>query len=408
MAFFIFRRKHMGNKNIRMGLMAFLLISAISQGSNAKPQEIRIGATVSATGKFASEVGPFKNLLAAWAEKINGQGGLYLKKLNVRIPVRIVVYDDQSDEATARRFYQRLISEDKVHLLLGPYSSSLTFAVSSVAENQKVPMLAVCANSPKIYQRGYQYLIGLLDEAPRYTYRYWEMLQAEKKAVTVSFIIEETLHPLSVYEGAKLMAAKAGIKILSSDIVPPDTRDFTAVVNKIQKLDPDIIFCSANIPLGSLFVRQAKEFRLSPREFHVTHHSGVFKKYLGREAEGITGQTYWVPEMKGNSASRFQEIMTRARIDLDDYPWAPAYMMALEIVEQVLGQAGSLEPDRIMESFKTQTFETLGGPNRFGASGLGQINTYPSQIQDGRYQILWPKEKATGVHQYPTSVQGKR
>ena len=113
--------------------------------------------------------------------------------------------------------------------------------------------MAVCANSPKIYQRGYRYLSGLLDEAPNYTYRYWEMLQAERKAGTVSFIIEETLHPLSVYEGARVMAAKAGIKILSAHIIPPDSRDFTAVLNKLQKLDPDIIFCSASIPFG-LFV----------------------------------------------------------------------------------------------------------------------------------------------------------
>ena len=322
---------------IGMGLMISFIFCAVYQTAYAEPREIRIGATVSATGKFATEVGPFKKLLAAWAEKINEQGGLYLKKSNARVPVRMVVYDDQSDEATARRFYQRLITEDKVHLLLGPYSSSLTFAVSSVSENQRIPMLAVCANSPKIYQRGYRYLTGLLDEAPRYTYRYWEMLQAERKASTVSFIIEETLHPLSVYEGARVMAAKAGIKILSADIVPPDTRDFTAVLNKLQKLDPDIIFCSANIPLASLFLRQAREFRVSPREFHVTHHGGVFKKYLGKDAEGITGQSYWVPEMKGNSASRFLEIMAKARIDLDDYPWAPAYMMALEIVEQSPG-----------------------------------------------------------------------
>jgi branched-chain amino acid transport system substrate-binding protein len=204
------------------------------------------------------------------------------------------------------------------------------------------------------------------------------------------------------------MAEKADIKTLSADIIPPDTRDFTTVLNQLQKLNPDIIFCSANIPLASLFMRQAREFRISPREFHVTHHSGVFKKYLNKEAEGITGQSYWVPEMKGNSASRFLEIMTKAGIDLDDYPWAPAYWMALEIVEQVLGQTGSLEPDRIMEILKKQPFQTLGGPNRFAASGLGQINTYPSQIQGGRYQIIWPKKKATGVHQYPNPSQIKR
>jgi branched-chain amino acid transport system substrate-binding protein len=367
-------------------------------------QEIRIGATVSASGKFATEVGPFKKLLTAWAEKINGQGGLYLKKQNLRLPVKMVIYDDQSDEATARRFYQRLITEDKVHLLLGPYSSSLTFAVSSVSEGHRIPFLAVCANSPKIYQRGYKFLAGLLDEAPRYTYRYWEMLRAERKAKTVSFVIEETLHPLSVYEGAKDMAVQAGLKIVSADIVPPDTRDFTSVIKKLQQQDPDIIFCSANIPLGSLFMRQAREFKLAPREFHVTHHSGVFRKYLGQNGEGVTGQTYWVPEMKGPSAPRFLEIMAKAGIDLDDYPWAPAYMMALEIVEQVLEQTDSLEPERLMETLKSRSFQTLGGPNRFSASGLGQINTYPSQIRNDRYHILWPKEKATGFHQYPNPV----
>lgn len=390
-------------------LLIAWLLGCIAQPSYANIHEIRVGATVSSTGKFALEVGPFKKLLTAWAEMINEQGGLYLKNSNRRVPVKMIVYDDQSDEATARRFYQRLITEDKVHLLLGPYSSSLTFAISSLSEKERIPLLAICANSPKIYQRGFQWLVGLLDEAPRYTYRYWEMLQAGKKAKTVSFVVEETLHPLSVYEGARLLAEKAGIKTLSADIVPADTRNFTAMLNKLQKSDPDIIFCSANIPLASLFMRQAREFGLSPREFHVTHHSGVFKKYLGLEAEGITGQSYWVPEMKGGSAaSRFLEILAKARIDRDDYPWAPAYMMALEIVEQTLEQAPSLEAGRLMETLKTHSFRTLGGPNRFNATGLGQINTYPSQIQDGRYQILWPKEIATGTHRYPNLPQKRR
>jgi branched-chain amino acid transport system substrate-binding protein len=374
----------------------------------AQPQEIRIGATVSATGKFATEVGPFKNLLTAWADEINSRGGLWLQKPNRRLPLKVIVYDDQSDEATARRFYQRLITEDKVHLLLGPYSSSLTFAVSAVTEGLRIPLLAVCANSPKIYQRGFRYLAGILDEAPRYTYRYWDMIKAEKKAKTVSFVIEEALHPLSVYEGAKEMAGRAGLKVLTADVVPPDTRDFTAVIRRLKQADPDIIFCSANIPLGSLFMRQAREFGLTPREFHVTHHSGVFRKYLGKGAEGVTGQTYWVPEMKGPSTARFLSLLSRSGIDLDDYPWAPAYMMALEVVEQTLEQCQSLEPDRIMETLKGRTFQTLGGPNRFASNGQGQINTYPSQILGGRYTIIWPNEVATGKHQYPNPAPRDR
>lgn len=401
-------RKNKEGRKVGLFLFFASLFLFCSFDVSAQTQEIRIGATVSATGKFATEVGPFKKLLTAWADEVNGRGGIFLKRQNRRLPVKVIVYDDQSDEATARRFYQRLISEDQVHWLLGPYSSSLTFAVSAVSESHRTPLLAICANSPKIYQRGFRYLAGLLDEAPRYTYRYWEMIQAEKMAKTVSFVIEETLHPLSVYEGAKVMAVQAGLKILSSDIVPPDTRDFTSVIRKLKQADPDIVFCSANIPLGSLFLRQAREFGLTPREFHVTHHSGVFRKYLGKGAEGVTGQTYWVPEMKGPSASRFMEILSKAGIELDDYPWAPAYMMALEIVEQTLEQCDSLEANRIMEILKSRTFQTLGGPNRFAPNGLGRINTYPSQILGGRYYILWPKEAATGKHQYPNPTPTDR
>lgn len=167
----------------RWGLSSLIgaILGLCSLSLWAQPQEIRIGATVSITGKFATEVGPFKRLLTAWAEEINGRGGLPLKTPNKRLPVKVIIYDDQSDEATARRYYQRLISEDRVHLLLGPYSSSLTFAVSAVNEGERIPLLAICANSPKIYQRGFRYLAGILDEAPRYTYRYWEMIKAEKR-----------------------------------------------------------------------------------------------------------------------------------------------------------------------------------------------------------------------------------
>lgn len=368
-------------------------------------REVRIGATVSETGHFSTEVGPFGVLLRLWADELNAQGGISVAGFR-KMPVRVVIYDDRSDEATARRMYERLATVDKVDFMLGPYSSPLTFAASTAAESHKIPFLAICANSPKIYQRGYRWIACILDEAPRYTYRYWEMLGHEGLAKTVSFVVEDTLHPRGVHEGAVVLAQKAGLNVISSHIAPRDTKDFSSVLIKLREEDPDIIFVSANIPFAIQFMSQARNYGLRPREFHVTHHGGPFLKALGEAAEGVTGQSYWTRDMGGKGAERFLRLLEQSRISPEDYPWSAAYMMALQVVEDVFSRASNLSAEALLSALKTTSTETLGGPVRFNEMGVGSINTYPSQIQKGRYQIIWPRDVATSRHLYPAVPSG--
>ncbi len=396
---------HFGDKEIPMNgrrwlttltaLMTSLLLTGVSHGA-----EVRIGASVSQTGHFATEVGPFGALLRAWTQELNAQGGI--RTADRRLPLRLFLYDDRSDEATARRIYERMATVDKVHLLLGPYSSPLTFAASIAAEANGIPFLAICANSPRIYERGYRWIACVIDEAPRYTYRYWDMIRNEGLAKTVSFVVEDTLHPKGVYEGARLLAKEAGLRILSSHIAPRDTKDFTAIIVRLRGEDPDIVFVSANIPFATLFIGQARDLGLRPREYHVTHHGGAFLKALGRKAEGVTGQSYWTKAMGGPGADRFLRLLDASHMTSDDYPWSPAYMMAIQVVEQVLARSSSLDPRDIMEVLKASRTETIGGTVFFRENGVGSINTYPSQIQGGSYQIVWPPDIATAPHMYPT------
>jgi branched-chain amino acid transport system substrate-binding protein len=339
--------------------------------------------------------------MKAWAARVNRGGGLFVKEYGRRLPVRFVVYDDRSDEATAKKYYERLVTVDKVDLLLGPYSSPLTLASSTAAENHKVPYLAVCANSPKIYGRGFQWLAGVIDLGPRYTYRYWEMIKAEGKAKTVSFVVEDTLHPLSVHDGAKKLAEDAGLKVLSSDTVPADTRDFTPLVTRLKALKPDLVFVSSNIPFGVNFMKQARELKLSPKEYHAIHHSGVFQKPLGATAEGVTGQSYWVEGMKLGDSKLIKELLEASDLTEPMYPWVPAYIAAFQIVEAAVEKAGTLEKGALMRTLKGLRIDTVCGQAFFHETGYGSINTYPSQIQNGRYVVIWPRSAATGNHVYP-------
>lgn len=364
-------------------------------------REIKIGATVSMSGKFSTEIGPFKKLMDAWAAAINHRGGLYVKDENARLKVKFVVYDDKSDGPAARRFYERLITKDKVDLLIGPYSSPLTFAASVAAEEKGVPFIAICANSPKVYSRGFKWIACVIDAAPRYTYRYWEMVAGEKRARSVAFVVEDTLHPVGVYKGAKKLAQKAGLRDLGVRVLPPTTHDFTATIVRLKELSPDIIFVSANVPFGIAFMRQARELDLRPKEFHVIHHGGVFRKALGKAAELVVGQSYWTEGMDYSNPELFLEVMDRSRVVLEDFPWAPAYMMGFEVAAQAIERAGTLDNNRLMAALKRLNVMTIGGVVNFKPNGVGTINTYPSQIIGGKYHIVWPPSVATADHRYP-------
>jgi branched-chain amino acid transport system substrate-binding protein len=372
------------------------------------PQAVRIGVTVSASGKFSTEVGPFQRLFNAWVDEVNRRGGIYFKEYNQKLPLKVISYDDRSDAATARRYYERLVTVDGVHLLFGPYSSPLTFAASAASEQHQIPFIAICANSPKVYDRGFKWIVCVIDAAPRYTYRYWEMVKAEGKVRSVGFVVEDTLHPVGVYKGSRVLAEQAGLTVVEGDILPPDTSDFTPAILKLKKTNPDIVYVSSNIPFAVAFMKQARELNLSPREFHCIHHSGVFRQPLGDAADYVVGQSYWEAGMKYSDPDRFLSILGEAEIDLDEYPWSPAYMMAFEVAEAALSQAGTLEPAVLMKTLKNLRITTLGGDVWFAENGVGTINTYPSQIQQGKYQIIWPPEVATAEHIYPTPPWDQR
>jgi branched-chain amino acid transport system substrate-binding protein len=385
--------------SIKSIFLALLVLLVSTDTFGVEP--VKIGATVSESGHFATEIGPFRRLFMTWAEDVNSRGGILLGK-ETR-PVEAFIYDDRSDEATARRMYERLAVVNKVDLMFGPYSSPLTFAASTAAEAHKRPFMAICANSPKVYNRGYKWIACVIDAAPKYTYRYWEMLKSEGKARTVVFIVEDTLHPKGVHKGAKVLAEDAGLRILGNRIAPPDSRDFSSILGELRRQDPDIIFVSSNIPFAIQFMSQAREVGIAPREFHVIHHSGVFRKGLGPGAELITGQSYWTPGMRLGQHERFEGILSQSRVPLEDYPWAPAYMMAFEVVEAALAKAGTTNPKTLMETILKSKTETIGGMVSFQPNGVGSINTYPSQIIKGRYEVIWPHEKSTSRHIYPAT-----
>jgi len=147
-------------------MIGLLCLPGIRTGSAAEaPSAILIGATLPLSGRFTPMAGTFDRLCYSWAKLVNARGGLYVKAYDKKLPVKFVIYDDKSEPAESAKFYERLVTVDKVHLLLGPFSSHITKAAVTVADKYKLPMVMAEANDATIFEQRYKYSVNQVDLA---------------------------------------------------------------------------------------------------------------------------------------------------------------------------------------------------------------------------------------------------
>lgn len=150
-----------GIKNMLVAAIAMILtIPSFARGVDSKP--ILIGATVSLEGKYSEPSFMIQNAFSLWEQEINTRGGLLGR------PVKLILYDDKSQEKLVRQLYQKLILEEKVDLVFSPNGTPLTLAASEVSERNRMVMLACAASGEQIWERQYKYVFGVYALAKRY------------------------------------------------------------------------------------------------------------------------------------------------------------------------------------------------------------------------------------------------
>jgi branched-chain amino acid transport system substrate-binding protein len=384
-------------------IVGLLLLLWGGMGNAAEaPSEILIGATLPLSGRFTPMAGTFDRLCQSWAKLINAQGGIYVKAYDKKLPVKFIIYDDKSEPAESAKFYERLVTVDKVHLLLGPFSSHITKAAVTVADKYKIPMVMAEANDAAIFEQRYKYSINQLDLADTESYGYLELLQAEGKVKSIAFIAEDTLHSTGALRGGAKKARELGLKVVAEEIAPPDTKDFTAILLKLKQADPDVVYVEAFPQFEIPFMKQAYELGLKPREFFNGHIVDAVLKALGPRAEGLTGVVYWAPGMPYPGADGFAAVLKDAGIDWARQMESSIHFQSFQVIQQGIEQAGTLDPEALNKVFHEATFHTLSGDIVHNEAGLGNTRSYPVQVHGGELKLIGPKELAVTPHVYPS------
>ena len=394
---------------MRVAAAGLFAVAVLVGAAPARGQEsILVGASLSMSGPFAEEVGPFKKLMETWADMINAKGGIKLGNRNV--PIKFIIHDDASKPDESIKAYERLVTVDKVHILLGPYSSPITAQASTVAEKHKIPMIALEANSTPIYTRGFKWLVGVIDDGPKWSNYYFDLLKSEGKVKTMAIVIQDTGHTKEVGGGAIAKAKAVGFEVVVQESAPARATEFTPILAKMKAADPDLVYVSGFPAFNVAFYKQALEQGLNPRTYHVIHHGSAFRKAVGEaQANRVTGENYWMPGIRNGNWQMFEEMLQKTGIKVEDYPWAGIRMFGLDALKATLEKAGSLDREKLIAAAKSIDIETISGRLRIqkkgeardpNAEGQGTMNPFPTQIQDGKYVTLWPQDIATGKHIY--------
>ncbi len=380
--------------------VALTLLAAAAEAQ----QPIRIGASLSLTGTYAA---PGQNQSRGYqlcAKHVNGKGGVLGRK------IEFVLYDDQSQPATGVRLYEKLITQDKVDAVLGPYSSAITEAVANVTEKYKLPMVAPMAATTSIFKKGRKFVFMVQSPAEVYLEGLLD-LAATKGLRTVAFLNEDTLFPKASVQGAVELAKKKGLQVVFVEAYPKGNTDFSAILTKLKAVKPDVLGAATYFDDAVAITRQMKELDVNPKMYGVTVGGDLPKFYelLGRNAELVYGSSQWEPELPYPRAKEFVEAHEKEFPGADlSYHTAGAYAGCLILV-RAIKRAGSLDGDRIREAILKMDLTTAYGAFRVDQDGF-QIShkMLTFQWQDGKKVIVWPEGLAQGKPRFPMPPWNQR
>ncbi len=389
-----------------MRLLNLLLVFLLTSFSFSQ-EILKIGAAVSFTGKYAKEGELLKRGYEIWKEVINKKGGLKVGGRRYRI--EIVYYDDQSDPKTTAKLVEKLITEDGVRFILGPYGSSQVFAAASVVEKYRALMVQGGGASSKIYRQGYRYVFGVFNVAPDYGKNLIDLAVSLKpKPKTVAIVYEKDIFSEDAARGALEEAKRKGLKVVLFESYPKGAQDLSSLMLKIRLKRPDVIIGAGHFRDSVLVVKQLKQFRINPKFLGLTVGPPVpaFVKALGRDAEYIFGPVQWSKAFRYRdplfgSTEGYVKAFKRKFGQEPEYHAAGGTAAAL-VLGLAIERAGSLDVEKVREELLKMKEETFYGV--IGFDKTGKIVTKRMavvQIQGGKPLTVFPFKEAEPVYPKP-------
>ncbi|MEE8366600.1 MAG: amino acid ABC transporter substrate-binding protein [Gammaproteobacteria bacterium] len=385
-------------------------------GTAATCGEIVIGSAISLTGKYAANGVHAKNGYEYAISKIKEKGGVTVggKCYNFKV----IYYDDESKGDRGATLAERLISQDGVQYMLGPYSSGMTKAIAPVTEKYKIPMVEAEGASRSLFNKGYKYIFAVLSTSEQYLSSAIA-LAAEKavengrtaSSVKVAIAVENDPFSLDVRAGVSGDAARYGMKVIIDEKLPRDLSDMSAILTKVKLLKPDLLIISGHTKGALTAVRQIGEKNIKVPMIAITHcEAADVTGNFGDTANDILCATQWSETLAyedplfGTAAEYemgFKSAFPEYKNKKVPYQTAQA-SAAVYVFKDAFERANSLDKEKIRDALSATDMKTFYGDIRFSAAGNNVAKPMVlRQIQNGEYNVVAPSAFASHKLNWP-------
>lgn len=390
----------------RLLLVLFIALMMVSISNAA--DKIVFGAALSLTGKLAKEGNLVKDGYELWKEVVNKKGGINVGGKKYQVDIKY--YDDESDPNRGAKLVEKLITEDKIKLILGPYGSESVFATSAITEKYGAIMVQGGAAADKLYTRGFKNLFGIYTVATEYMDDILNMLKDKNpKPTTVAIVYSNDLFSTQVAQGAKASAQKYGYNVVLFQDYPKGTQDLSTVIAQIKGKNPDIIIGCGHFQDTIVIVKQCKDYKVNPKAlaFSVGPTLPDFVDSLKGDSEYVFGSAQWTKSLKYKdpvfgSNTEFVK-MYKAKYKEDPNYHSAGGAAAAVIFQRAIEKAGTFtDIAKIREALSNFNEETLFGKIKFDNTGkvVGK-GMAVIQILKGTQVTVYPESVAEGKMVYP-------
>jgi branched-chain amino acid transport system substrate-binding protein len=363
---------------------------------------IILGSSISLTGKYATNGLHTQRGYDYAAKVINEAGGVKIGGKAYMLDVKY--YDDESTPARGAQLAERLIQQDGVEYMLGPYSSGMTKAIAPVSEKFGVPMVEAEGASRSLFTQGYKYLFAVLSTSEQYLATAVHMAAEERKAnfrspseVRVALAFEGDPFSMDVRAGVIDNINEYGMQIVIDDQLPADLSDMSTTLTKVKALKPDILIISGHSKGAATAARQIDEMKVNVPMIAMTHcEAAKVQEKFPNAATGFLCPTQWVETLAKSdpifgSAMDWNEGFKKEYPSYSSVPYQSAQASAAVYVwKEGFEAANSLDKDAVRDAISALEMTTFYGDIKFSEAGNNIAKPmFMRQISaDGTYALV--------------------
>ena len=378
------------------------------------PNFIVIGCTLPLTGRFAGNGVEVKDGYEVGVNQINQAGGIFVKEFRKKIPLQLLLYDDESDPTKAAARYEKLCTENKVVAYLGSFSTVINVSLIAVAEKNKVPIVVSHFGNLAPHRQGYKYLFSPFQKTEPDHPKIFDALAdifGKDRAMRVAIIVSRTEQPMEMAKAYRdRIAAEGRHKVVVDESYALGTKDFSMIITKAKAADAEVWLSHVTPPEGMALVRQMKELNYIPKFVNMVQASSSREWPGGSKEMGeyVSALECWIPGLPWPGNDKFIEDVKKRTGD--KLPWSDCGTgyIDVQVLANAIERAGTLDREKIRDALAKTDMMTVGGPVKVRPDGTFELLLYLCQWQKGKFVPVWPKKYAFADPIYPIPKWSER